>query len=59
VRLVSDDGTAQFAPVTMLRDTADGVWLTGLPDAVNIITVGQDFVSDGVDVLPAYAQVQP
>lgn len=59
VRLVSDDGTAQFAPVTMLRDTADGVWLTSLPDAVNIITVGQDFVSDGVDVLPTYAKVQP
>jgi multidrug efflux system membrane fusion protein len=56
---VSDDGTAQFAPVTMLRDTADGVWLTSLPDAVNIITVGQDFVSDGVDVLPTYAKVQP
>jgi multidrug efflux system membrane fusion protein len=59
VRTVAADGTAQFAPVTLLRDTVDGVWLTDLPDTVNIITVGQDFVSDDVAVLPTYAQVQP
>ena len=59
VRVVGDDGTAQFAPVTLLRDTVDGVWLAGLPETVNIITVGQDFVSDGVAVLPTYAALQP
>ena len=59
VRLVGDDGTAQFAPVTLLRDTVDGVWLADLPETANIITVGQDFVSDGVVVLPTYAQAQP
>ena len=59
VRLVGDDGTAAFAPVTLLRDTVDGVWLSGLPETANIITVGQDFVSDGVAVLPTFAQVQP
>ena len=59
LRIVGDDGTAQFAPVTLLRDTVDGVWLAGLPATVNIITVGQDFVSDGVAVLPTYAALQP
>ena len=59
VRIVGDDGTAAFAPVTLLRDTIDGVWLSGLPDTVNIITLGQDFVSDGVAVLPTYAALQP
>ena len=59
VRIVGDDGTAAFAPVTLLRDTVDGVWLAGLPETVNIITLGQDFVSDGVAVLPTYAALQP
>ena len=51
VRLVDNDDTAVFAPVTLLRDTVDGVWLTGLPDTAQIITVGQDFVIDGVPVI--------
>ncbi|MGG7565702.1 efflux RND transporter periplasmic adaptor subunit [Rhodovulum sp. DZ06] len=41
------DGKAKFMPVTILRDEAEGVWLTGLPDEVNIIYVGQEYVSDG------------
>jgi multidrug efflux system membrane fusion protein len=49
VRIV-EDGIARFAPVTMLRDTAQGVWLAGLPEEVQVITVGQEFVTDGVAV---------
>jgi multidrug efflux system membrane fusion protein len=41
------DGVARFAPVTLLRDTLDGVLVTGLPDAALVITVGQEYVSDG------------
>ena len=41
------DGVARFLPVRILRDETEGVWLTGLPDAVNIIYVGQEYVSDG------------
>lgn len=57
VRTVSADMTAQFIPVTLLRDTAEGIWVTGLPDAVDIITVGQEFVVDGVLVAPTYQEV--
>ena len=45
------DGHAAFAPVTLLRDTRDGVWLTGLPDVAEVIVVGQDYVTDGTPVI--------
>lgn len=58
VRTVSADDTALFMPVTLLRDTADGVWVTDLPDQVNIITVGQEFVVDGVQVAPTFEEAK-
>lgn len=56
VRIISPDMTAQFMPVTLLRDTAQGVWVAGLPDVVDIITLGQEFVIDGVPIVPTYAE---
>ncbi len=38
---------AAFAPVTILRDTPEGVWVTGLPETVDVIVVGQDYVTAG------------
>ncbi|MGB0959262.1 MAG: efflux RND transporter periplasmic adaptor subunit [Halocynthiibacter sp.] len=49
VRTVVDE-TVQFVPVTMIRDTTEGVWLTGLPPVSNVIIIGQEFVTDGVKV---------
>ncbi len=57
VRAVDNDGLAEFMPVEVLRDTTDGVLLTGLPEQVNIITVGQEYVTDGVPVAPSYEDV--
>ena len=47
LRLVADGQTAQFQPVTILRDSTQGVLVTGLPDRADIIIVGQEYVSDG------------
>lgn len=52
IRVVADDNTAQFLPVTLLRDTVDGVWVAGLPDTVDVIIVGQEYVIDGVPIAP-------
>lgn len=54
VRTVGAGNVAQFMPVTLLRDTAQGVWVTDLPEMVDIITVGQEFVIDGVPVAPTF-----
>jgi multidrug efflux system membrane fusion protein len=50
VRIVDDGHKVRWAPVKIVADTADGVWISGLPKSVMIITVGQDFVSPGQDV---------
>lgn len=47
VRIVDGDETVRFAPVEIVGDTPDGMWVTGLPDEVTIITVGQEFVKAG------------
>lgn len=56
VRLVDADGRARFAPVTLLRDTAQGVWVSGLPERADVILVGQEFVTDGVPVAPTFRE---
>lgn len=47
VKTVDEDGRVVFRPVSILDSDASGVWVTGLPDTVRVITVGQGFVRDG------------
>ncbi len=56
VRVVREDRTAGFLPVTLLRDEAAGVWIDGLPDQADVIIVGQDFVTEGVALDPTYQE---
>ncbi|SLN45274.1 Efflux pump periplasmic linker BepF [Aquimixticola soesokkakensis] len=52
----AEDGatTALFVPVTVLRDTREGIWVAGLPETADIITLGQDYVTDGVPLRPSF-----
>ncbi|HLZ77244.1 efflux RND transporter periplasmic adaptor subunit [Phenylobacterium sp.] len=50
VRYVVGDGRVAFAPVTVLEETKEGVWVTGLTGPVQLITVGQSYVADGQKV---------
>lgn len=50
LRVVGPDNIAQFAPVTLLDDTASGMIVTGVPADVRIIVAGQDLVRDGEQV---------
>ena len=45
VRIVEAD-RAQFKPIDILRDEADGIWVRGLHDNADVIIVGQEFVGD-------------
>ncbi len=56
IRVVGADDKVEFLPVTLLRDTVDGVWLTGLPDDLDVIVVGQEYVTAGVTVAPTYRE---
>jgi membrane fusion protein, multidrug efflux system len=50
VKLIDANSRVVFAPVTIVGDTADGVWLGGLPDNATIITVGHEYVKAGQKV---------
>ena len=52
VKIVNSMNIVQFLPVTILSDTADHMWILGLPNNVRLITVGQDFVLHGQTVRP-------
>jgi multidrug efflux system membrane fusion protein len=56
VRYVLPDSRVAFAPVTILEETRDGVWVTGLSGNVQLITVGQSYVADGQKVRVAAAR---
>ncbi|TDT41352.1 multidrug efflux system membrane fusion protein [Halospina denitrificans] len=50
VKGVNGAGEVVFYPVEVVRDTSDGVWLTGLPESARLIAVGHEFVSVGQPV---------
>ena len=57
IRTVGDDGRVRFHPVEIVRESASGVWVSGLPPVATLITVGQELVVPGefveVDFEPA------
>ena len=44
------DNRVQFTEIQIVEDTIDGLWVTGLPKNVTIITVGQEYVINGQEV---------
>ncbi|ACG78337.1 efflux system protein [Phenylobacterium zucineum HLK1] len=56
VRYVLADNRVAFAPVRVLEQTAEGMWVQGLSGNVRVITVGQSFVADGQKVRVAQAR---
>ena len=52
VKYVDDTNHVRFSKVRIIAHTPDGIWLGGLPDTITMITVGQEFVTDGQLVQP-------
>ena len=55
--MVVENGTARFRKVTILRDSGDGVSVTGLGARAEVIVVGQEYVSDGTAVKTTPADI--
>ncbi|UUM30165.1 efflux RND transporter periplasmic adaptor subunit [Vibrio japonicus] len=45
------ENKVKFVPIQLVKAEKDGVWLTGLGDTVDVITIGQGFVRDGDEVI--------
>ncbi len=50
VRHVVGADTVAFTPVRVIEETPEGVWVAGLSGPVNVVTVGQAYVSEGQKV---------
>lgn len=44
IKSVDDDNRVEFHGIEIVREDQDGVWVTGLPNRVNVINVGQGLV---------------
>lgn len=54
-RYVTENNTVAFAPVRVIDETSEGAWVTGLPERVRLIAMGQDYLNDGVTIRPVPA----
>lgn len=52
VRVVGRGDVVAFVPVSVVGDSPEGMWVSGLRDGMRIITVGQEFVKSGQRVRP-------
>ena len=50
VKAVNDENIVIFYPTISVKDTIDGIWVSGLPDKVNLIVTGQEYVAIGESV---------
>tara|TARA_B100001113_G_scaffold119912_1_gene97955 strand:- start:4142 stop:5020 length:879 start_codon:yes stop_codon:yes gene_type:complete len=51
IRIVDVDNEVKFIEITILEDSEEGLWVTDIPDQIEIIIQGQGFVEDGQKVL--------
>lgn len=47
VKTLDENNVVQQTNVELIGDASDGVWITGLPEKVTLITAGQEYVSVG------------
>ena len=50
VKAINDESIVVFYPTTSVKDTIDGIWVSGLPDTVSLIITGQEYVSVGESI---------
>jgi multidrug efflux system membrane fusion protein len=55
---ISAENTVVFYPVTISKAEVDGIWITGLPSPVTLITSGQGYVIEGESVIAVHHDKQ-
>ena len=57
IRLIDEDNIVTFYTVKLVAEDEDGVWVTGLPNVSDVITVGQELVVPGERVDPVFQNI--
>ena len=52
IKTVGAENVVEFHRIDIVRAQTDGIWVSGLPDETQIISIGQGFVNDGETVDP-------
>ena len=47
MKAIDNENTVIFYPTKTIKDTIDGMWVSGLPNSVNLIVSGQEYISIG------------
>jgi len=62
VRIVDDMNVVHFKPVKIVSEDTNGIWVTGLPEVISLITIGQEEVFEGqvvkIDLTPLISLVE-
>lgn len=58
VKTVNSENTVEFFPIKVVKAQIDGVWVMGLPERVDVITVGQGFVNVDETVNPSAGETK-
>ncbi|WP_323846939.1 efflux RND transporter periplasmic adaptor subunit [Microbulbifer magnicolonia] len=58
VRILDEENRVHFAGVTLVGDGDEGIWVSGLPQRVTLITVGQEYVTAGEIVQVEFEQLE-
>ncbi|MEH6394114.1 efflux RND transporter periplasmic adaptor subunit [Pseudoalteromonas sp.] len=56
VKVINSENRVEFINVSLAKSTAEGVWLWGLGETANVITLGQGFVRAGDIVEPVFVE---
>ena len=51
IRVIKEGNLAKFVEIIILEDSEEGLWVTGIPEKVEIIIQGQGFVEDDQEVI--------
>ena len=51
IRIVEENKIAKFIEISILEDSEEGLWVTDIPDSVEIVVQGQGFVEDNQKVI--------
>ncbi|MBT4879102.1 MAG: efflux RND transporter periplasmic adaptor subunit [Alphaproteobacteria bacterium] len=51
VKIINHNNLVEFLPATIIGEEGEYIWLTDLPDVIEIITIGHGFVRNGDQVL--------
>lgn len=51
IKVIENEDTVKFITIDILEDSEDGIWVTGVPDKIQLIIQGQGFVENNQKVL--------